>query len=182
MTGTVRKRGPTKHNDQKSAWGLRPPYQIWPRCPTEPKFKLITSWFITLLNWRQNMYFPMNMYYPSRFRKHACAVIESRFGCAEDDPALETAVYKSAEETLTLLSRRLGSEPYLFGKAPSSADAVMYAHLVRLSWIIVGYRFWYVTFNMFIQWTLFQMKNKWKIICHSNGFLIHIPQLVQEQL
>ena len=53
-----------------------------------------------------------------------------RFGCTEDDPVTETAVYKSAEETLTLLSKRLGTEPYLFGKSPTSADAVLYAHLV----------------------------------------------------
>ena len=78
------------------------------------------------------MYFPLNMYYPFRFRARACDVIESRFGCDESDPTLETAIYKSAEETITLLSRRLGTEPYLFGKAPSSADAVLYAHLVTL--------------------------------------------------
>jgi glutathione S-transferase len=78
------------------------------------------------------MYFPFNLYYPSRFRNRAIAVIESRFGCTEEDPSLETAVYKSAEETLTLLSRRLGTEPYLFGKSPTSADAVLYAHLVKI--------------------------------------------------
>jgi glutathione S-transferase len=57
----------------------------------------------------------------------------SRLGSDFDDPTTETAVYKSAEETLTLLSKRLGSEPYLFGKSPTSADAVLYAHLVRRS-------------------------------------------------
>ena len=59
------------------------------------------------------------------------SVVVSRTGSPIDDPATETAVYKWAEETLTLFSKRLGSEPYLFGKSPTSADAVLYAHLVR---------------------------------------------------
>ena len=60
----------------------------------------------------------------------AIQLIESRFGIAynENDRAvtsmIETAVYKSAEECLIMMSERLGDQPYLFGQAPSSADAI----------------------------------------------------------
>ena len=70
---------------------------------------------------------------------HAANVVESRFNIPynESDPSvtsmLETAVYKSAEECLTLLSERLGDDhPYLFGQAPSSADAILYGYLAPL--------------------------------------------------
>ena len=72
------------------------------------------------------------------YRDHAANVIESRFNVPfnESDPSvtsmLETAVYKSAEECLNLLSERLGDDPYLFGQAPSSADAILYGYLAPL--------------------------------------------------
>ena len=68
----------------------------------------------------------------------AIQLIESRFGIAynENDRAvtsmIETAVYKSAEECLIMMSERLGDQPYLFGQAPSSADAMLYGYLAPL--------------------------------------------------
>ena len=46
---------------------------------------------------------------------------------------MEASIYRDAQECLTILSRRLGdSDPYFFGKAPSSADAIMYGYLAPL--------------------------------------------------
>ena len=46
---------------------------------------------------------------------------------------LETAVFKSAEECLNMISKRLGdNDHYLFGRSPSSADAVLYGYLAPL--------------------------------------------------
>ena len=56
--------------------------------------------------------------------------------CEAEDAAtlqmVESAVYKKAEECLSLLARRLGEEPYFFGKSPSSVDALMYGYLAPL--------------------------------------------------
>ena len=72
------------------------------------------------------------------YHNEAKQVIESRFGIVynENDSSiksmLETAVYKSAEECLNMMSERLGDQPYLFGQAPSSADAMLYGYLAPL--------------------------------------------------
>ena len=64
--------------------------------------------------------------------------MESRFGVPfnENDPSvvsmIETAVYKNAQECLSMMSERLGDQPYLFGKAPSSVDALLYGYLAPL--------------------------------------------------
>ena len=57
--------------------------------------------------------------------------------CGEGEDAVtvgmvEAAVYKRAEECLSVLARRLGDEPYFFGKSPSSLDALMYGYLAPL--------------------------------------------------
>ena len=79
---------------------------------------------------------PLCFYYPGKYASHAKAVVESRVGEACDDvhqSAVESAIYREAEECLNILSRRLGDkDPYFFGKAPSSADAIMYGYLAPL--------------------------------------------------
>ena len=46
---------------------------------------------------------------------------------------MESAVFKNAEECLNMVSERLGStNTYLFGMAPSSADAILYGYLAPL--------------------------------------------------
>jgi len=79
---------------------------------------------------------PQCFYYPGKYATHAAAVIESRVGVDADDvhrPDVEASIYRDAQECLTILSRRLGdSDPYFFGKAPSSADAIMYGYLAPL--------------------------------------------------
>jgi len=79
---------------------------------------------------------PQCFYYPGRFAAQAAEVIESRVGVDAEDvhrPDVESSIYRDAQECLTILSRRLGdSNPYFFGKAPSSADAIMYGYLAPL--------------------------------------------------
>ncbi len=77
-------------------------------------------------------------YFQPKYQKHAANVVEGRFGIPfiEGDLSsvsmLETAVYKNAEECLTMMSKRLGDATYLFGQAPSSADALLYGFLAPL--------------------------------------------------
>jgi len=85
--------------------------------------------------------FPLGLYYPNKFEKHAIQLIESLYGEEGEtaghvefgsDTVIETSVYKGAEECLTSLSNRLGEQHYMFGRSPSSVDAVMYAYLAPL--------------------------------------------------
>ena len=79
---------------------------------------------------------PQCFYYPGKYAHHAAAVIESHTGVVSEDvhrSDVESSIYREAEECLTILSRRLGeTNPYFFGKAPSSADAIMYGYLAPL--------------------------------------------------
>eukprot|EP00088_Acartia_fossae_P016312 TRINITY_DN19127_c0_g1_i3.p1 TRINITY_DN19127_c0_g1~~TRINITY_DN19127_c0_g1_i3.p1 ORF type:complete len:341 (-),score=55.41 TRINITY_DN19127_c0_g1_i3:207-1229(-) len=82
--------------------------------------------------------FPMGYYYPGRYHQQAVRLIESlysqytEFGEIGNDTIVETSVYKSAQECLTLLDNRLGDSPYMFGRSPGRLDAVMYGYLAPL--------------------------------------------------
>lgn len=76
--------------------------------------------------------FPLGLYYPNKFEGEAVSLLESLYPqCSEvgGEGVVETAVYRAAEECLTILSQRLGESQYMFGKSPSSLDAVMYGLL-----------------------------------------------------
>ena len=93
--------------------------------------QLTCPWFA------KQMTFPLNMYYPSKYRNHAESVMEGRFGIQFNDApdvrsVIETAVHKNAEECLNMLAERLGEENFLFGQGPSSADALLYGYLAPL--------------------------------------------------
>jgi metaxin len=92
--------------------------------------ELIRPWYAKKLG------VPQCFYYPGKYAAHASAVVESRVGVEADDvhrADVEAAIYREAQECLTILSRRLGeTDPYFFGKAPSSADAMMYGYLASL--------------------------------------------------
>ena len=45
---------------------------------------------------------------------------------------IEATVYRNAKECLNMISKRLGQQRYLFGEAPSSADALLYGLLAPL--------------------------------------------------
>lgn len=82
---------------------------------------------------------PLSLYYPNKMVSSARDAVASYVdvSCGEGEDAVtvgmvEAAVYKRAEECLSVLARRLGDEPYFFGKSPSSLDALMYGYLAPL--------------------------------------------------
>ena len=83
--------------------------------------------------------FPLGLYYPNRYEKDAVRLVESLYSEFSDnfedignDSAVETCIYKAARECITSLSDRLGDSHYMFGRSPSSVDAVMYGYLAPL--------------------------------------------------
>jgi len=110
--------------DEKLAPALR--YLLW----IDPKnqVEMTRPWF------GAHLPFPLGLYYPNKFEAAAVTLIESLHGHHGSldigpDTVVETAVYKAAQECLTLLSHRLDDNHFMFGKSPSSVDAVMYAYL-----------------------------------------------------
>lgn len=110
--------------DEKLAPALR--YLLW----IDPKnqVEMTRPWF------GAHLPFPLGLYYPNKFEAAAVNLIESLHGQHGNldigpDTVVETAVYKAAQECLTLLSHRLDDNHFMFGKSPSSVDAVMYAYL-----------------------------------------------------
>ena len=82
--------------------------------------------------------FPLGLYYPNKFEKEAVNLIQSVHGQHGEnneignDTAVETLVYKEAQECITILANRLADSHYIFGRSPSSVDAVMYGYLAPL--------------------------------------------------
>jgi len=93
---------------------------------------LTRPWFAS------KMGMPLSLFYPNKMVTAARDVVSSHIdvNCDAEDTVtiqiVEAAVYKKAEECLTVLARRLGEEPYFFGKSPSSLDALMYGYLAPL--------------------------------------------------
>ena len=108
-----------------SCYNQQSRYLLW----VDPKnhIEMTRPWF------GAHLPFPLGLYYPNKFEQAAVNLIESLHGHGSleigPDTVVETAVYKAAEECLTLLSHRLDDNHYMFGKSPSSVDAVMYAYL-----------------------------------------------------
>lgn len=104
-------------------------YLMW--VDTRNQLEVTRPWF------GSHLPFPLGLYYPQKFEAAACRLIESLF-CVQDgdeigpESLVETSVYKGAEECLTCLSNRLGDQPFMFGRSPSSLDAVLYAYLAPL--------------------------------------------------
>jgi len=105
-------------------------YLYW--VDTKNHLEMTRPWF------GKHLPFPLGLYYPNKFEQEAIQLIESLHGhFGEDgeignDTVVETSVYKGAEECLTMLSNRLGENQYMFGRSPSSLDAVMYGYLAPL--------------------------------------------------
>ena len=91
------------------------------------QLELSRPWFA------QHMGLPWSLYYPNQMVRYAQHVVTAgHFEGVDDVTVIENAVYKGAEECLTILSRRLGDQDYFFGQSPSSIDAVMYGYLAPL--------------------------------------------------
>lgn len=86
----------------------------------------------------KHLSFPFGLYYINRYHREATEYIQSLYGhCIDDEEVtnnqmIETLIYRNAEECLTLLSNRLGDQQFMFGKSPSSLDAIMYSFLALL--------------------------------------------------
>ena len=83
--------------------------------------------------------FPLGFHYPNKYEQGAVRLVESLYGQYSDnfedignDSVVETSIYKAAQECITILSNRLGESHYMFGRSPSSVDAVMYGYLAPL--------------------------------------------------
>ncbi|XP_023338081.1 metaxin-3 [Eurytemora carolleeae] len=111
---------------------LKPALQYITWVDTKNHINLTRVWF------GKHLPFPYGLFYPNRYEKAAVRLIESlypqfsEFGEIGNDTEVETAVYKAAQECLTLLSNRLADSHYLFGMSASSVDAVMYGYLAPL--------------------------------------------------
>ena len=105
-------------------------YLLW--IDTKNHIEMTRPWY------GKHLPFPLGFYYPNKYEQEAVQMIESLYGQFSDhgeignDTPVETCVYKSAQECLTTLSNRLGDCPYMFGRSPSSVDAVMYGYLAPL--------------------------------------------------
>ncbi|XP_011314561.1 metaxin-1 [Fopius arisanus] len=76
--------------------------------------------------------FPLNFYYPSKYEKHARAMIEILFPTEEVMTVIENKIYSEAQKCINLLSTRLGDADYFFGSQPTYLDAVVFSYLAPL--------------------------------------------------
>ncbi|XP_064474392.1 metaxin-1-like isoform X2 [Ornithodoros turicata] len=78
--------------------------------------------------------FPLNYILPGQMQRAATDAVHSKLDQLDfdDTHAVESAVFKEAQECLTTLSQRLGKGPFFFGKRPTSLDAIVFGHLAPL--------------------------------------------------
>ncbi|XP_075440619.1 metaxin-1 isoform X2 [Ascaphus truei] len=78
--------------------------------------------------------FPLNFFLPNQMHKRYLERLHLIRGESwrEDDEELEKQLYSDAEECMTLLSQRLGTEKFFFGDSPASLDAHIFSNLVLL--------------------------------------------------
>uniref|UniRef100_F1N1D6 Metaxin-1 n=1 Tax=Bos taurus TaxID=9913 RepID=F1N1D6_BOVIN len=80
------------------------------------------------------MPFPLNFFLPGRMQRQYMERLQLLCGehRPEDEEELEKELYQEAQECLTLLSQRLGSQKFFFGDAPASLDAFVFSYLALL--------------------------------------------------
>ncbi|BFZ01007.1 hypothetical protein BsWGS_04046 [Bradybaena similaris] len=77
--------------------------------------------------------FPFSLFHPRRKQKKAeLRVLLTKGGDYITDAETEAKVYKEAKECLNLLSYKLGDKPFMFGRVPSSLDALIFGYLAPL--------------------------------------------------
>ncbi|XP_030044018.1 metaxin-1 isoform X1 [Microcaecilia unicolor] len=78
--------------------------------------------------------FPLNFFLPNRMHRQHMERLRLIRGDAwiEDEGELEKELYRDAQECLSLLSQRLGSQKFFFGDSPASLDAYIFSHLALL--------------------------------------------------
>ncbi|XP_018421371.1 PREDICTED: metaxin-1 [Nanorana parkeri] len=78
--------------------------------------------------------FPLNFYIPNQMHKRHLEHLQLIRGESwrEDDEVLEKQLYTDAQECLSLLSQRLGTQRFFFGECPASLDAHIFSHLAPI--------------------------------------------------
>ncbi|RUS72771.1 hypothetical protein EGW08_019471 [Elysia chlorotica] len=77
--------------------------------------------------------FPLSLFLPGRTQKKAeLRVNLTKGGEYISEMETEAKVYKEAKECLNLLSHKLGDKQYMFGRLPSSLDALVFGYLAPL--------------------------------------------------
>ncbi|KAI8793120.1 metaxin-1 [Biomphalaria glabrata] len=77
--------------------------------------------------------FPLSLFIPHQKQKRAeLRVLLTKGGDHITDAETESKVYKEAKECLNLLSYKLGDKEYMFGRQPSSLDALVFGYLIPL--------------------------------------------------
>lgn len=77
--------------------------------------------------------FPLSLFLPGRTQKKAeLRVNLTKGGEYISDSETELKIYKEAKECLNLLSHKLGEQQYMFGRLPSSLDALVFGYLAPL--------------------------------------------------
>ncbi|KAJ8000262.1 hypothetical protein DPEC_G00203010 [Dallia pectoralis] len=82
----------------------------------------------------ENIPFPLNFLLPNRIHTQQLERLRLVRGDSTLEPGeqLEKELYHDAQECMTLLSQRLGSQKFFFGDSPSSLDAHVFGHLAPL--------------------------------------------------
>ncbi|XP_075763419.1 metaxin-1 isoform X2 [Pelodiscus sinensis] len=80
------------------------------------------------------MPFPLNFFLPGRMHKQHAERLQLVWGAGwpDDEEELEKEMYREAQECLSLLSQRLGTQKFFFGDSPASLDAWVFSHLAPL--------------------------------------------------
>ena len=80
----------------------------------------------------QRLPFPSNYFVPGQMRSRAEELLTTMYGEVEIYEEWETVVFKKAQQCLTLLADRLGTNEFFFGKSPTSFDALVFSYLAPL--------------------------------------------------
>ncbi|XP_053551402.1 metaxin-1 [Bombina bombina] len=78
--------------------------------------------------------FPLNFFIPNQMHKRHLERLQliRGEGWREDDESLEKQLYIDAQECMTLLSQRLGTQKFFFGDSPASLDAYVFSYLAPI--------------------------------------------------
>ncbi|XP_073464903.1 metaxin-1 [Aquarana catesbeiana] len=78
--------------------------------------------------------FPLNFFIPNQMHRRYLERLQLIRGESwrEDDEVLERQLYTDAQECLSLLSKRLGTQKFFFGECPASLDAHIFSHLAPI--------------------------------------------------
>uniref|UniRef100_A0A8C5WC75 Metaxin n=1 Tax=Leptobrachium leishanense TaxID=445787 RepID=A0A8C5WC75_9ANUR len=78
--------------------------------------------------------FPLNFFIPNQMHRRSLERLQLIRGESweEEDDALEKQLYADAQECMTLLSQRLGTQKFFFGESPASLDAYIFSYLALI--------------------------------------------------